>query len=87
MTGARGIACNLSPDGDGVFLCEDEAEADYFVEMNNTGGPVDVWAVDGVALDDLQVSEYGPYLLPYPIPPSELTLVREDVNESNAQFG
>lgn len=84
MKGVPGIAGNAAPDGEGVFLCEDEAEADFFVKMNNTDGPVDIWAVEGINLDDLQASLYGPYLLPYAVPPSRLTLVREDVDESES---
>jgi hypothetical protein len=86
MKSNPGIAGNAMPDGEGVFLC-DEAEAEFFVKMNNTGGPVDVWAVDGVDADDLEVSEYGPYLLPYAIPPSRLTLVRESVEEGEDWLG
>jgi hypothetical protein len=35
------------PEEEGVFLCRDEFEAGFFVQINNTGGPVDVWAVTG----------------------------------------
>src|SRR4051812_45541923 len=79
MAGTSGIAGNEAPDGEGVFLCEDEAEAEFFVKMNNTGGPVDVWAVDDVEPADLQVSHFGPHLLPYAVPPSRLTLVQESL--------
>jgi hypothetical protein len=34
----------LAPEVDGVFLCTDESEADFFTRMNNTGRPFDVWA-------------------------------------------
>lgn len=30
-----------------MFVCVDEGDADWFVFINNTGGPVDVWAVEG----------------------------------------
>jgi len=29
-------------------FCHDDFEVDLFVRMNNTGGPADVWAVDGM---------------------------------------
>jgi|SRR6266699_4360411 len=45
---APGIAGSLAPEADGVFLCAGEFEAGFFVEMNNTGGPVDVRAVTGI---------------------------------------
>ena len=48
MGAAPGIAGSPVPEEDGVFLCRDEFEAGFFVRMNNTGGPVDVWAVTGV---------------------------------------
>ena len=48
MGAAPGIAGSLRPEQEGCFLALDEWTADYFVEMNNTGGPVDVWAVDGI---------------------------------------
>jgi hypothetical protein len=45
MGAAPGIAGSPVPEEDGVFLCRDEFEAGSFVQMNNTGGPVDLWAV------------------------------------------
>jgi hypothetical protein len=50
MGAARGIAGSGRPGEDGVFLSRSEFDVGYFVEMNNTGGPVDVWAVDGSAV-------------------------------------
>jgi hypothetical protein len=76
---ARGIAGSPRPEQDGCFLCLDESEVEWFLEMNNTGGPVDVWAVDGVSSEDLVESPEGHFYLPAVIPPEYLTLVRTDV--------
>jgi hypothetical protein len=35
----------------GVFLCLEEFDASFFLGMNNTGGPVDVWTVEGIGED------------------------------------
>ena len=48
MGAARGIAGSMTPEENGVFLCRDEFEARFFIDLNNTGGPVDVWVVTGV---------------------------------------
>jgi hypothetical protein len=48
MGAARGIAGSMTPEENGVFLCRDEFEARFFTDLNNTGGPVDVWVVTGV---------------------------------------
>ena len=53
MKQAPGIAGSNRPEVDGVFLCEDRWAAVWFVELNNTGGEVDVWAVEGIAEDQL----------------------------------
>ena len=47
MGSARGIAGSLRAEQEGCFLASDEGERDWFVRMNNTGGAVDVWEVDG----------------------------------------
>ena len=47
-----------------MFLCADECEAGFFVQMNNTGGPVDVWAVTGI--DDDQMVDNGNGFLYFP---------------------
>ena len=36
MGPACGIAGSPRPEAQGVFLCSDEHEASYFVDMNNT---------------------------------------------------
>lgn len=79
MEAARGIAGSTGPEQDGIFLCFSEAEAGFFIGMNGTGGPVDLWAVEGIDLSELIESPEGFLFLPRPIPPSRLTLVRRDI--------
>lgn len=69
----------MAPEEEGCFLCRAEWEADWFVQMNNTGGPVDVWAVDGVDEDELVQSSTGYLYLPASIPAERLTLLRTDI--------
>jgi hypothetical protein len=76
---ALGIAGSVDPEQPGVFLCDDEYEVDWFVRMNNTGGPIDVWAVDGIADDALIESQEGHRYFPGPIPIDLLELLRTDV--------
>ena len=38
---ARGIADSLEPQQEGCFLVLREFKADWFIRMNNSGGPVD----------------------------------------------
>jgi hypothetical protein len=79
MGPACGIAGSRRPEEQGVFLCSDDHEAGYFVDMNNTGGPVDVWAVEGVTEDELVQSGNGYWYLPRRIPPETLSLVSASV--------
>lgn len=79
MGAARGIAGSRGPEQPGAFLCESEDEVEWFVRMNNTGGPVDVWAVDGIDEDDLVESPEGYMYLPGTVAPAQLTLIRSDV--------
>jgi hypothetical protein len=78
-----GVACGIAgspmPEVDGCFLASDDVEADFFVRMNNTGGPVDVWAVEGVADEDLVGSPEGFLYLPRPVPAEQLRLVRQGI--------
>jgi len=74
-----GIAGSTLPEQHGCFVCLDEWEIDWFVRMNNTGGPVDVWAIDGVNEDDLVVAPEGHHYLPKPIPPARLSLARSEI--------
>lgn len=78
MGAARGIAGSTAAEVQGCFLAEDEFTADWFVRMNNTGGPVDVWEVSGV--DDGDLLELSGYAyLPATIHRGQLRLVRTDV--------
>ena len=77
MGAAPGIAGSPTPEVDGCFLAGDVDTADYFVRMNNTGGPVDVWEVSGFDAADLVDSQEGYSYLPRTVPPSHLRLVRE----------
>lgn len=79
MGGAFGIAGSDNPEQRGVFLCSDEFEVDWFVQMNATGGPVDVWAVDGLTDDSLTESQEGHSYFPGSIPVEALELLRTDV--------
>jgi hypothetical protein len=79
MGAAPGIAGSRRPEVEGVFLCIDPGEADWFVRLNNTGGPVDVWAVEGIELDRLLVSPEGHSYLPDKIGPRQLLLARQDL--------
>jgi len=79
MGASRGIAGSISPEQEGCFLCRSESEADWFVRMNNTGGTVDVWAVEDIDELMLVESPEGYLYLPATIPPSQLTLIRADI--------
>jgi hypothetical protein len=74
MAAARGIAGSHSPEISGVFLCVDEFEVGWFVQLNNTGGPVDVWAVTGISEDQLLDAGTGHMYFPGKIPPGHLDL-------------
>lgn len=79
MGPARGIAGGRGPEIEGVFICRNEFEAEWFADMNNTGGPVDVWAIEGVNDDELIEAPHGYCYVSRPISPDRLTLVRRDV--------
>jgi hypothetical protein len=74
MGAAPGIAGSAEPEVAGVFLC-DEDEVGFFQHINNTGGPVDVWAVTGIAADDLIDNGSGFSYLPARIPAAQVTLI------------
>ena len=79
MGAARGIAGSTRPEAQGVFLSSEEWDVDWFVRINNTGGPVDVWRVDDVDPDQLVGNGNGYFYLPGRIPADRLTLHRQDV--------
>jgi len=74
MGAAPGIAGSMVPEEEGVYLCRDEFEARFFVELNNTGGPVDVWVVTGIAEGELVTGGSGFCYFPAPISPAQVTL-------------
>jgi hypothetical protein len=75
MGSAQGIAGSRFPEAEGCFLGE-EHDVDWFIRMNNTGGPVDVWAIDGVDEDQLVTTGTGYRYLPGSVAAESLTLVR-----------
>jgi hypothetical protein len=75
MSAAPGIAGSRAPEADGVFLCADEFEAGFFVQMNNTGGPVDVWAVSGIDEEQMIDNGNGFFYFPDRISPEQVVLV------------
>jgi hypothetical protein len=88
MNDVPGIAGSRSAEQEGCFVCLDEWEADWFVRMNNTGGTVDVWAVDGLDSGDLVESPEGHFYVGRPIPPEHVSLVRRDIEPGAGQsFG
>jgi hypothetical protein len=74
MGAASGIAGSSAPEEAGVFLCRDEFEAGFFVRMNNTGGPIDVWSVSGIDEQQLISTGSGFSYFPARIPNSQVTL-------------
>lgn len=79
MGAAPGIAGPRVPQVAGCFLAIGEFERRWFTEMNNTGGPVDVWRVDNIDTTQLATSMEGHRFYPGPIGPTHLTLVEMDV--------
>ena len=78
MGAACGIAGSTTPEQQGCFLCRKD-EVEWFVQMNNTGGTVDVWAISDVDEDALVHSPEGYEFVAAPIPPERLTLTRTDI--------
>jgi hypothetical protein len=76
MGAASGIAGSTVPEVEGIFLDE---LPDFFVRMNNTGGPVDVWAVDGIEPESLVEGSNGFPYFPGVIGSEQLTLLETDV--------
>jgi hypothetical protein len=75
MGAAPGIAGSSAPETAGVFLCADEFEAEYLVRMNNTGGPVDVWAVTGIDAQQMTDNGNGYMYFSGRISPGQVALV------------
>ena len=79
MGAAHGIAGSRKAEQPGCFLALSEHEMEWFVSMNNTGGPVDVWEVADVNEDVLVQSPEGHFYLPGVISRERLRLVRADI--------
>jgi hypothetical protein len=79
MMTAPGIAGSREPEVDGVFVCLDRFTVDFFVRVNNTGGPVDVWAIDDVDQTHLVETASGFSYLPSRIGPEHLSLLDQAV--------
>jgi hypothetical protein len=84
MGAAPGIAGSLVPEEEGVFLCRDDSEASFFVRINNTGGPIDVWAVAGIGGDELITTESGFGYFPARIPRGQVSLADWPAGEPTA---
>src|SRR5258708_28918478 len=56
----------------------------FFIGLNNTGGPVDVWAITGI--DERQLTEAPNRFRCYPakIPASQVTLIQQTTNQNRA---
>jgi hypothetical protein len=85
MNGASGIAGSVEPEQQGCFLCRGDGDVEFFVGMNNTGGPVDVWGVAGVDEESLVQSPEGFEYIPVPIPPDRLRLVRAEIEPADRE--
>jgi hypothetical protein len=80
MGETRGIAGSNRPGEEGCFPCRDRDEADWFVAMNNTGGPVDIWAIDNVDASELVDAGSGYFYMPGIIPRDRITLTEQDLS-------
>lgn len=79
MGAAKGIAGSRRPEVEGIFVCRGEEEADFFLRLNNTGGLVDIWAVDGIDEALLLDNGNGFAYLPHRIPATQVRVTRSDV--------
>jgi hypothetical protein len=79
MGAAPGIAGGRAPEVEGVFLCPDRDTVEWFLRLNNTGGPVDIWEISGVDEAELVDSPGGYQYLARPIDRARLTLLDLDV--------
>jgi hypothetical protein len=76
MGAAPGIAGSAAPEEQGVFLCRDLFEAGFYVQINNTGGAVDVWTVTGIEEHRLITAGTGFSYYPARIPRSQIDLAK-----------
>lgn len=79
MGAAPGIAGSRRPEVEGIFVCRGEEEAEFFLQIDNTDGPVDLWSVDGIDEGLLLDNGNGFVYLPARIPAARVRLVRSDV--------
>lgn len=79
MGDAPGIAGSDRPEVHGVYVCTDESTVNWFVRLNNTGGPVDVWSFECADEDDLVDDGTGFGYLLRRVPPDALRLVQGDL--------
>ncbi|MBI4941541.1 MAG: hypothetical protein HY830_12415 [Actinobacteria bacterium] len=79
MAAAPGIAGSSRPEADGVFVARGRYEAQWFVTMNNTGGPVDVWRVADVDVTALEDNGNGYQYVPGTVPVGRVRLVARDL--------
>ncbi|MER6558233.1 hypothetical protein ABT300_10825 [Streptomyces sp. NPDC001027] len=79
MGAARGIAGSRCPEVEGIFVCLGEETAEFFLQINNTGGPVDIWSVDGIDEGLLLDNGNGFVYLPGRIPAAQVRPGRSDV--------
>ncbi|MFE5591409.1 hypothetical protein [Streptomyces sp. NPDC056549] len=79
MSAAPGIAGSSRPEVEGIFVCRGEEEADFFLQINNTDGPVDLWSVHGIDEASLLDNGNGFVYLPDRIPAAQVRLVRSDI--------
>lgn len=82
MGDAPGIAGSRRPEVEGIFLCRGEEEAEFFLQINNTRGPVDLWSVDGIDERSLLDNGNGFVYLPGRVPAARVRLLRSDVPPS-----
>ena len=75
---ASGLAGNIEAEADGVFLCETEL-VEFFIRINSTGGPVDLWEVRDVDPQALVDNGTGFRYLPGIVATDRIALVREDI--------
>jgi hypothetical protein len=86
MGATPGIAGSRQPELEGIFLCANRQDADFFIEMGSTAS--DIWAVDvsGAWLEGDPGAGGGGagnwLILPEPVEPSRVRLINSNVLSS-----
>jgi hypothetical protein len=75
MGAAPGIAGSPTPEVAGIFLARDEFEVSFFLQMAESHGSLDVWAVEGIDAEQLVDNGSGFGYYPSNIPRSQLSLL------------